>query len=130
MSWGNCKTVDGSAAIKIGIVDTSKGSLEPVRGSKPPVKVGKDMTADKVRVLAQKNHSDHDPFFSGLENYVLVYPDSKLVYHIPGTDESFTVAKYKKELGKPYSKIFFLSLQGCFSALCLLLQYMFKTLFD
>ena len=32
MSWGNCKTVDGSVAIEIGITDTSKKSLEPVRG--------------------------------------------------------------------------------------------------
>ena len=48
MSWGNCETVE----IEIGIMDTSKGSLEPVRGSKLPVKVGKDMTADEVRVLA------------------------------------------------------------------------------
>ena len=105
MSWGNCKTVDSSVAIEIGIMDTSKRSLEPVRGSKLPVKVGEDMTADEVRVLAQKKHSDYDQFFSGLENCVLLYPDSKLVYHIPGTDESFSVAKYKKELGKPYSKI-------------------------
>ena len=44
---------------------------------------------------------------SGLENYVLLYLDTKLVYHIPGTDEPFTVAKYKKELGKKYSKICF-----------------------
>ena len=54
MTWGNCKTVDSSVAIEIGIMDTSKRSLEPVRGSKLPVKVGEDMTADEVRVLAQK----------------------------------------------------------------------------
>ena len=51
MSWGNCKTVDASVALEIGIMDTSKGSLESLRGSKLPVKVGKDMTADEVRVL-------------------------------------------------------------------------------
>ena len=33
MSWGNCKTV----GVEIGIMDTSKGSLEPVSGSKLPV---------------------------------------------------------------------------------------------
>ena len=54
MSWGKCKTVDGSATIEIEIMDTFKGSLEPVRGSKLPAKVGKDMTVDKVRILAQK----------------------------------------------------------------------------
>ena len=104
MLSGNCKTVDSSVVIKVAIMDTSKGSLEP-RGFKLPVKVRKDMTADEVRVLAQKKHSDYNQFFSELENNVLRYSDTKLVCHKPGTDESFTVAKYKKELGKPYSKI-------------------------
>ena len=106
MFSGNCKTVDSSVVIKVAIMDTSKESLEP-RGFKLPVKVGKDMTADEVRVLAQKKHSDYNQFFSELENNVLRYSDTKLVCHKPGTDESFTVAKYKKELGKPYSKIWF-----------------------
>ena len=54
MFSGNCKTVNSSVVIKVAIMNTSKGSLEP-RGFKLPVKVGKDMTADEVRVLAQKN---------------------------------------------------------------------------
>ena len=77
MSWGNFKTVDGSITFEIGTMDTSKRSLDPVGGSKLPVKVGKDMTADEVRVLAQKKHSDYDQFYSRLENYVLLYPDTK-----------------------------------------------------
>ena len=60
MFSGNCKTVDSSVAIEVGIMDTSKGSLELVRGSKLPVKVGKDMTADELRVLAPKKLSDYD----------------------------------------------------------------------
>ena len=52
MFSGNCKTVDSSIAIEIGIMDTSKGTLEPVTGSKLPVKVGQDMTADELRGLA------------------------------------------------------------------------------
>ena len=52
MFSGNCKTVDSSIAIEIGIMDTSKGTLEPVIGSKLPVKVGQDMTADELRGLA------------------------------------------------------------------------------
>ena len=46
-------------------------------------------------------------FLGCLENFVLLYPDTKLVYLIPGTDEPFTVVKYKKDLDKPYSKICF-----------------------
>ena len=33
--------------------------------------------------------------------------DTKLVYHIPGTEEPFTFAKYKQELGNLCSKICF-----------------------
>ena len=56
MFWGNYKIVNsGSTVIEIGTMDNSKGSLEPVRGSKLPVKVGKDMRADEVRALAKKN---------------------------------------------------------------------------
>ena len=63
MSWRNFKAVDGSVTIEIGIMDTSKGSVEPVRGSKLPVKVGRDMTADEVRVLAQKSIQITTSFF-------------------------------------------------------------------
>ena len=80
MFSGNSKTLESNVAIEVGIIDTSKVSLQPVRGSKLPVKVGKDMTADEVLVLAQKKkNSDYDQFFSGLENYVLLYPDTKFV---------------------------------------------------
>ena len=55
MFWGNYKIVNSSSiVIEIGTMDNSKGSLEPVRGSKLPVKVGKDMRADEVRALAKK----------------------------------------------------------------------------
>ena len=50
MFLGNSKTVDGSVPTAVEITDTSKGSLELVRGSKLPVKDGKDMTAHEVRV--------------------------------------------------------------------------------
>ena len=62
----NCKTVDSSIAIEIGIMDTSKGLLEPVTGSKLPVKVGKDMTADELRGLAQKKTFRLRSVFSGV----------------------------------------------------------------
>ena len=55
---------------------------------------------------ALKKHADNDKFFCSLDDYVLCYPDQKLVEFIPGTTESFTVEKYKEEfLSKPYSKM-------------------------
>ena len=86
-------------------MDMSKGNLEPVRGSRLPVKVGKDMNQEEICQLAIKKHCNHYQFFTGLEQYVLLYPDKKLVYQVPGTTEMFTLAKYKTELGKPFSKL-------------------------
>ena len=36
---------------------------------------------------------------------MLCYPDQKIVEFIPGSNEEFTVEKYKDELGKPYSQV-------------------------
>ena len=99
------KIVDTSVIIEVGIMDMPKGNLEPVRGSRLPVKVGKDMNQEEICQLAIKKHCDHDQFFTNLEQYVLLYPDKKLVYQVPGTTEMFTLAKYKTKLGKPFSKL-------------------------
>ena len=37
----------------------------------------------------------------------LVYPDRTEVKNLPGSTESFILKKYKEELGKPYSRIYF-----------------------
>ena len=68
------------------------------------LRVGKDFGVREVCEAAVKKHSDHDQFFCGDEDYILLYPDQKAVVKVPGNDENFTVAKYKQELAKPYSK--------------------------
>ena len=83
-----------------------EGDIFPKRGSRIPVKVGKQYTAEEVLKTALNKHADNDQFFCSLEDYVFCYPDQKLVEFIPGTTESFTVEKYKEEfLSKPYSKM-------------------------
>ena len=61
-----------TAAIEIGIRDTSKGSLEPVRGSKLPVNVGKDITTKKVSIFSQKTCRLRSGFweFEKLQTYL------------------------------------------------------------
>ena len=59
----------------------------------------------EVCQAAVKKHADHDQFFCGEEDYILLYPDQKPVLKVPGSDEDFSVAKYKQELAKPYSKV-------------------------
>ena len=63
------------------------------------------MNQEEIRELAIKKHCDHDQVFSNLEQYELLYPDKKLVCQVPGTIEMFTLAKYKTEFGKPFSKL-------------------------
>ena len=50
-------------------------------------------------------HADHDQFFCGSDDYVLCYPDQKIVQFIPASNKEFTVELYKEKTGKPYSKI-------------------------
>ena len=85
MSWGNYKTVNsGSIVIEIGTMDNSKGSLEPVRGSKLPFKVGKDMRADEVRALAKKNTQITINFYRIWKTtyFFIVIPDLCTIYLI------------------------------------------------
>lgn len=37
--------------------------------------------------------------------WLLLYPDFDLVLHIPGTQEPFSVEKYKESIGRPYSRV-------------------------
>ena len=54
-------------------MDMLKGNLEPVRGSRLPVKVGKDMNQEEICQLVIKKRCD-------------------IVYQVPGTTEMFTLA--------------------------------------
>ena len=110
MFSGNCKTVDGSVAIELGIMDTSKGSLEPVRGSKLPVKAGKDITADEVHVLGQKKNQITISFWGGWKTtyFFILISNLCTIYlvqmnHLP-------LRNIKKSLANRIQKYVFLSL--------------------
>ena len=96
---------ESRVTINIGIIrENDHGILAATRGSKLPVLVNKDSTANQVLVAAITKHSNHDQYFCAAEEYVLLYPDQKVVVKVPGSEEHFTVAKYKKELAKPYNR--------------------------
>jgi hypothetical protein len=42
-----------------------------------------------------------------LIDYLLLYHDHSIVQRLPGSSEDFVLSEYKKDLGKPYSKIYF-----------------------
>ena len=105
-SSSRSKFVDNRVVINVGIIrENEEGKLAVVRGSKVALKVGKDFGGVEVLRAAVKKHADHDQFFCGDDEYRLLYPDQKEVLKVPGSDEKFTVSKYKQELAKPYSKV-------------------------
>ena len=50
-------------------------------------------------------HCKHDCSFRKDKSYALAYPDGSIVNTLPGTNESFTLEKYKEDIGKIYLRI-------------------------
>ena len=97
-----------TVTVNIGLMestDKNDYNLGPIRGSRLPVKVRKSFTAAEALAAGILKHSNHDQFFCSSEDYLLLYPDQKVITNIPGSEGLFTVEKYKKELAKPYSKL-------------------------
>ena len=87
------------------IESNEKGVMVIKRGSRLAINVLKSFGPTEVARTAVRKHADHDQFFCGSDDYVLCYPDQKIVQFIPGSNKEFTVELYKEEIGKPYSKI-------------------------
>ena len=97
-----------TVTINIGLMestDKNDYNLGPIRGSRLPVKVQKSFAAAEVLSAGILKHSNHDQFFYSSEDYLLLFPDRKVVTSIPGSEELFTVEKYKKKLVKSFSKL-------------------------
>ena len=91
--------ITSEVLINVGLFESNeKGDIFPKRNSRIPAKAGKKYTVDEVLKTTLKKHSDSDQLFWTSGDYVLCYPDQKVVEFIPGTTESFTVEKYKEEL--------------------------------
>ena len=81
-------------------------TLKPVRGKTLPVRTV--TTINKVQLLEKSfdKHAAHDRSFSPYQGHTLTYPDGTEIFTIPGKpNESFTLEKYKEEVGKPYNRI-------------------------
>ena len=92
--------------INVGIM-TSDGrqSLKRVRGAWASIAIEPEADASRVLNNVIEKHAGMDQYFCEFEDYVLLYPDMKVCNLLPGSNESFTVEKYKHFLNKPYSKI-------------------------
>lgn len=93
---------------------TDGTDLRPVRGKTLPLFVDPEVAApDVLKQAVQKMRTFNKDMQEG--PYVLLYPDCSEVVHVPGSERPFKLAEYKKELGKPYSRItFFICLESHF----------------
>lgn len=61
----------------------------------------KELIAKAVEKHSRFNRSISD----SADEYYMVYPDMTRIVKIPGSEEDFTLHRYKEELGKPYERI-------------------------
>ena len=88
--------------INLGLIETNeKGVVAIKRGSRLATKVLKSFGPTEVAHAAVRKHADYDQFFCGSDDYLLCYPDQKIVQFIPGSNKEFTGELYRDEIGKP-----------------------------
>ena len=112
--------------IQIGLMKFRDGELKSVRGSNLPLKVSSAIGKDELlQKGAEKMIKFNKDLCSNPEAFTLLYPDRSSVDCLPGSEEIFSLQKYKEELGKPYQRITLY--------LCLTTEYhelMFQELFS
>ena len=90
--------------------------LKPQRGKILPLFVNPDVEApDLLKQAVKKMTTFNKDMPEG--PYVLLYSDCSEVINVPGSEKTFKLADYKKELGRAYSRInFFICLEKHFRA--------------
>lgn len=96
------KFEEKEVVINVGIM---KDTENIKRGETLPLKVFPSSTAVDILASAKKKHRDFNKRFNGGSDYSLVFKDGSEVKNVPGTEESFTLQRYKEESGLGYSRI-------------------------
>ena len=80
--------------IDVGLIETNeKGVVAIKRGSPLATKVLKLFGPTEVARAAVRKHANHDQFFYGSDDYVLCYPDQKVVQSIPARNSQWNFIK-------------------------------------
>jgi len=101
------KTVEmKKVTINVGLMwRNENGELKKQRGVWAHITLSPTAGWQLVQELALEKHATMDQYFCAKDDFVLLYPDEKVAYKIPSSEEEFTVEKYKKFLNKPYNRI-------------------------
>ena len=102
--------VDCQTKINIGVMIMKDGRLSIKRGYSLPINVTPNITSEDLLEKAVEKHSRfHKDVVQSNKKafYQLLYADKNKVSTLPGSDEPFTLKRYKEEIDKPYSRITF-----------------------
>lgn len=95
--------------MQVGLVCESDGNgmLKKVKGRTIPVLFDENDDVETLLHKSMEKHARHHRQFNEDGTYVILYQDMTLVKDLPGSSTPFTLGKYKRDLLKPYSKIYF-----------------------
>ena len=102
--------VDCQTKINIGVMIMKDGRLSIKRGYSLPINITPNITSEDLLEKAVEKHSRfHKDVVQSNKKafYQLLYADKNKVSTLPGSDEPFTLKRYKEEIDKPYSRITF-----------------------
>lgn len=94
--------------INVGLRRFREDDLKFVRGSTLPLIVAPTIGAKELLEKASEKIVKFNSEVSGEPfGFTLLYPDRTRVCNLPGSSEPFTLERYKKEIGKQYSRLTF-----------------------
>lgn len=97
--------------IKVGLATWNDDAFKSRRGKTHTVKVKSNAVLEDVIAEAVRKHASFDQSFDNIPPYVLLYPDFREVFFIPGTSDVFTLSAYKEAIGKEYKRLTFYLVQ-------------------
>jgi hypothetical protein len=95
--------------VRVGLVSDheNSGHLKKANGRTTPVLLNTNADADSLLSMSIEKHARHFKQFNKFLDHAVRYSDMPLVQYLPGSCIPFTPEKYKDDLLKPYSKLYF-----------------------
>ena len=90
-------------SIHVGVMKNKHGDIK--RGENLPVKLLPSAKVDEILRVARQKHCAFNKRFNDRGTYILAYKDGSEVVNVPGTEEPFSLKRYKDESGFNYARI-------------------------
>ena len=97
------KVAEKPVVIHVGVMKNKQGEIK--RGENLPVKLLPSAKADDILKVARQKHCAFNKRFNDRGTYKLAYKDGSEVVNVPGTEEPFSLKRYKEESGFNYARI-------------------------